>query len=60
MAAPPDRERQLRGSVLGGRGQDHVQDPLETRSQEGLQPDGGRGSVQGLEVRAEHEEQEER
>lgn len=48
VADSSDRERKVCWTVLGGRGQDHVQDPVEARSQEGLQADGGRGSVQGL------------
>ena len=48
VADSSDREREVCGTVLGGRGQDHVQDPVEARSQEGLQADGGCGSVQGL------------
>lgn len=45
VAGSSDREWEIWRPVLGGWGQDHVQDPLEARSQEGLQADGGCGSL---------------
>lgn len=47
VADSPDRERQIQGSGVGERGENHVQDPLEARSEERLQADGGRGALQG-------------
>lgn len=47
VADSSDRQWEIRWTLLGKRGQVYVQDPVEARSQEGLQTDGGCSSLQG-------------